>query len=120
MDNKIDLLTYIQGKNKHGIDLLMALHELTIEKQTESNTSIIEYKEIEMWMNEHGYGLAAYPPRKEELKALGLITTHPRKNAGEDVELTEKGIKVAEIVCDLIRKLHKVDPKSPMLGLITA
>ena len=112
----MDILEYLQGVGVHGgshsFDVLLAVYDTTMQRRTpKCNEVVVSYNDVLTWINNHGRNIStvAYQARKTELTEMGIITKHRRKKgSGEDIKLSEKGLKIAEIMKKFIDEVAQV------------
>lgn len=102
---------YIQGPGRHSIEVLLALHTIALSK------NVINWKDVKEWFNDHGSKIAdsTFRFRREELVKLGLAEKQPIGPLKYGVKLTDKGIKVAEIVEQMIENLDTIEQQNEKL-----
>jgi len=102
----MEIVDYLQGRGKHSIEVLLALHAMSIAD------GLVDWKDVKQWFRQHGSTISdgTFRRRRVELVELGLAekvnTRDPLKFA---VKLTAKGEKVAELLEDLIEKLQSIE-----------
>lgn len=105
---KMQIREYIQGPGRHSIEVLLALHAIAL------STNVINWKDVKEWFNEHGSKIAdsTFRTRREELVKLGLAEKQPTGPLKYGVKLTSKGIKVAEIIEQMIENLDTIEQQN--------
>ena len=112
----MDILEYLQSAGTHGrnhsFDIVLAVYDINFKrKKLNRNEVIISNKDIFNWIREHGSTISniTLQYRKAELAEMGIVTKHHRKRgSGEDIMLTKKGFKIAEIMKKFIDEVAQV------------
>ena len=102
----MNILEYLQSAGVHGrnhsLDFLLAAYDITMQQRTpDCNEVIISFKDIVKWIASHGSSISTvtYQSRKDDLAEMGLLIKCRRKRgSGEDIKLSKKGLKIAEIM----------------------
>jgi hypothetical protein len=105
--------------------MLLALVELTeqfnVGRGFPQVRCQISRGEVQRWMKKNGTSISsvAYSGRQRELKEMDLITLVSRKDHGEDMILTEKGLKVARLVREFTAKVGFTVQEENMVAVAT-
>lgn len=109
----MDILTYIQGKGKHSIDILLAIYAITAERmqKEELKDIIISWKDIKEGVKSKGKTLSdgTYRDRRDELVDLGMlekVRTDPLKH---NVRMTERGLRIGEAFQKFLDAMKEFD-----------
>lgn len=107
----MDILEYLQSAGTHGrnhsLDFIMALYAIYLERKgyPDIDKVIISNKDVFDWIKMHGGSISniTLQCRKAEIVKMGLaVKSHRKRGAGDDLILTKKGIKIAEITKNFI------------------
>jgi len=106
----MDIVTYIQGRTKCSLEIINALLEITVEKQRKQEDAVISWKEIKTRYRQkkpipEATLYRMYRQCRDELVELGLAVLVPLDRAAANVELTQQGIKIAEITSKFTSRL---------------
>lgn len=107
----MDFMDYVQGKNRHSVNVLVALYELTRKARSEgAREPAFGKKEVCGWIERNLNTVPAdstYTNRKEELAALGLVQYVPLDRMRNRVRLTPKGEKYAAMLAEFLEKVRE-------------
>jgi hypothetical protein len=109
----MNISKYLQS-GSHSIDVIIAVYEITMQRKTpECSEVVVSYKEIATWITKNCNGnisTIAYRERKTELLEMDLIAKIRRKRgSGDDIKLTDKGLKIAEITKKFLDKATQIN-----------
>ena len=107
MGEYLEILSYIQGKYTHSVDVLLAMLELTEEKCQNNSVQIqsrfqIPRREICRWIKKNVAFIsnATYDARRNELVSMGLLTTAKRSDSiggrGEDLNRKRERVQFSK------------------------
>ena len=103
----MDFKDYIQGKGKHSIDLLLAISEISKEKEQ------IAWKDVKEWFNKNGKNISdqTYRKRSDELEQLGLVTKEPMTSDPfkKVIKLTDKGLIYTALLRDFLGRIEEAN-----------
>jgi hypothetical protein len=107
----MDVLTYLQGKGSHSIDVLLAIFHITAAKREARRTgaeTTVRWKEVKDYICSQGKSISdgTYRGRRDELLEMGLLELQPLDDMRADVKMTEKGMTIASIVNEFMEKLN--------------
>lgn len=112
----MDILTYIQGQSRRSLNVIIALLEITMEKQKKQEDTAISWNEVKTRFKQQKpiatstlYHL--YRQCRDDLVELGLAIlvpcAHSRDSRASDIKLTAQGSKIAVIIAEFTNQLTK-------------
>lgn len=102
----MNILEYLESAGVHGrshsLNFILAAYDITMQRRTpDCNEVIISSNDIQKRIANHGSHISTvtYQSRKRDLAEMGLLIKCRRKRgSGEDIKLSKKGQKIAEII----------------------
>ncbi len=103
----MEIVEYIQGKSKHSIDVLLAIHAMSIDG------AAVSWKHIKDWFRNHSKNIAdgTYRARRRELEEMGLVEKEHIDSLKFSVKLTPLGVEVVHVMEEMIKKLESIENK---------
>jgi hypothetical protein len=107
----MDIVTYVQGKGRHSLDVLLAIFNVTQAKQKHKRTEDVSvgWKDIKERCKQQGKSLSdmAYKKRRDELVQMELIALSPIDQLRNNVKMTRTSMTAASKISEFIQNIQK-------------